>query len=447
MLHINKINIVDSRLRWRNYEQVGQGEIKFTQLTLSDVNTENRPFNLNLEANLSSHTKKDIQLKLTSRNQLNLENKTLAVNYDSHINDNITAQGQLNIHLTHSMPFEGNIKTIGNLIGQLDKTTANSTSLLACAVKGDKNMLNFNDCTISHGKNNAKANIQLLNWTDRKKRTLQGNIRADQLRIKHLRIHNFDTHLMMHHHRWQFNPISAALYQGTYQGQLTVNTRNNVTYQLKQKINGVQLQPLLKDMHKAQTVTGTFSSFANLNTQGNDTATMKQQLDGRANFTITQGNIQGLNINSLMQNAYDLFKHNDNSTINRSGQTSFAEITADFNIANGIANTKNLDLTSKLAYVTAAGHVNLVNENINFQAEVHLNNDSLPQIDFLQKQTGGSIPFLITGTIDKPTIQPDMAGLTKMLSRSGLQKNLNKVSKQIDKTSDNLSKQLKAIFD
>jgi AsmA protein len=442
MLYMNKISIVDSSLQWKNDQHTSQGKIKLKQFILDDLNTENEEFTFDLDARLTTQTNTLIPFKFSSRNQLDLKKEIFNTHYTFKVDNDMTTQGQLTVHLTNTMPFEGNMSTKGDMLHQA-----------ACTIQGNTDILNFNDCTIVHRNNNVKGNVQLTNWTHPQKSSLQGNIHADQLHIEKLNLQNFDTKVIMQNQRWQFNPITATLYQGHYQGDLTIDTQQRAipNYDLKQRITGVQLQPLLRDLHKKQVLSGTLFSQANLNSQGKTITAIQQHANGQVNFTINNGEIQGLNISALMQNAYEQFKNQGKFKKSRTGTTAFNAISADFKLNEGLAQTNNLKIDSSLARVTAKGNINLASTDINFKADAHLNGNSLPQIDLLQKQIGDGIPFLVTGTLDNPVIRPDIVGLTKLLDpsllRKDIGKNIEKATKKVDEISGDVGKQLKSLFD
>lgn len=437
-LHINKIAVVDSNLHWLNYQQASQGKVNIKQLTVDDFNTEGKDFNLALTGSIKNDKNPKSQiLKLTSKNQLNLEKHSFGTTFQANFAKMFTSNGQLNANFSESLNFDGNIVV-----------TNQNKSQASCQLKGDKLTVDLSDCKIDYGNNHIQAHMQINNWMNYDQAKMQGNIHADKLQLDRISVQNLDTQLTMHDKRWQFNPITADFYQGKYQGQITIDMSTSQTvYQVNQQIKGTQIQALLNDINQSSKITGTLNSRSNINTQGNTADEIKQHISGQVSFEINQGNIQGLNITALMQNAYAQFKHLGNSKQpSNSGETKFTKVSADFNVVNGIANTKNLNLTSPLAKVTAEGSVNLINNAINFDAEVQLNQDSLPNINLLQKQAGGTIPFVITGTLNNPVIRPDMTSLLKLIARPEWQKNVDKVEKKLDKVGGEIGTQLKSLF-
>lgn len=320
---------------------------------------------------------------------------------------------------------------------------SNVVQQVLCSLNGDENVVNFKDCNITHDNNHLNANMSLNNWQHPKKTTVQGNVHADALQLQAIKIQNMDSTIKMTNNRWQFNPISATLYQGHYQGQLTIDAKASVpTYQLKQKMTGVQLQPLLRDLNKKQAISGALFSHADLQSQGKNIDTIKHNLNGRVHFTINDGDLHGVDITRFAENTYTQFMKKGKTKKVRDGTTHFSKVSADFKLNDNMAYTQNLTLSSSLLRVIAEGNLNLVNNKIYFNANANLHdNPILPQV---------SIPFLITGTLGNPSIQPDLTGLAKIIDPSKLGKeigkNIDNASKQLNKVGDGIDKQLKSIF-
>jgi AsmA protein len=111
-------------------------------------------------------------------------------------------------------------------------------------------------------------------------------------------------------------------------------------------------------------------------------------------------------------------------------KTAFSDLGGSFIIKNGIAETNNLQMTSPLLKVAAAGTVDLTQNTINMLAN--------PEIVAGKGGEGGanslaglSVPVRIEGPLDRPTIRPEFKGLFSNADKAG--KTVNQLGKALEK--------------
>lgn len=250
---------------------------------------------------------------------------------------------------------------------------------------------------------------------------VKGKLHIKELKALGLRSHDAQIQLGAKNGLLSFGPNQAKLYGGRYRGETVLDVRGK-TPQLKldEKLEQVQVGPLLKDMQLFDHYTGTGSIGLKLTAQGFDANQVRKSLNGTAAFAFRDGRIDGIDLEHIYQ------------TVNSKGQgiekvfqllpkkgdvTKFGEMGATFRITNGAATTN--DLTIRMVSHTAAGRgtEDLVHETNNMLIELFENKDIGRKCK--------SLPLRIRGTFSKPDPTVDEAYF-KCLAQKTLDKELQK---------------------
>jgi AsmA protein len=99
-------------------------------------------------------------------------------------------------------------------------------------------------------------------------------------------------------------------------------------------------------------------------------------------------------------------------------KTAFSDLGGNFTIANGVAETDNLQMVSPLLKVAAAGTVDLTKDNIDILATPQIVDD---ETSARKKNAlaGLSIPVRIEGPLQNPSIRPEVKGLFASPEQAG----------------------------
>lgn len=221
------------------------------------------------------------------------------------------------------------------------------------------------------------------------------------------------------------SPFSANLYQGSMNGSLRVDVRATPSISFKQNMQGIAIGPLLNDAINIDMLSGKGSLNVDLTTQGNTVGALKQALAGNAALNLADGAVKGLDIAGSvrnLRNKVNVFQSKDAKDADPRKKTDFSELSATFNIKNGIAHNNDLAMKApilRLAKGDSKGDIDIANETINYSAR--------PTIVMSLQGQGGSdlnqlagigIPIRITGTFSKPKFGMDMAAITSGLAQS-----------------------------
>jgi AsmA protein len=164
----------------------------------------------------------------------------------------------------------------------------------------------------------------------------------------------------------------------------------------------------LRDATGFQNIEGTGTITFDLAASGASQQAMVSTLNGNARLDFVNGAIRGINVAKTVRNL---------STATLSGwqdaateKTDFATLGASFQVANGQAQTKDLQLVGPLVRMTGAGSVNLPARTLQFRVD--------PKIVASLEGQGGQadlqglgVPVVIVGPWTSPRLYPDIQGI------------------------------------
>lgn len=228
-------------------------------------------------------------------------------------------------------------------------------------------------------------------------------------------------------------PLSANMYQGQYNGNVTLDARGKtLKLSLNESLKGVQVGPLLKDLSDSDTLSGVANAQAKLTGNGATVDQIKATLTGNGNFSFTDGSINGINIAESIRKAKAALG-GKKVTSDAPVKTDFSSLTGSFTAKNGVINNPNLLVKSPLLRIDGSGDIDLPKEGINYGLKVSIVGSTTGQGgEELTDLKGLTIPVKITGSFDAPKPSVDLASLFK-----------DKAKQQIkDKVADKLKDQL-----
>ena len=195
-----------------------------------------------------------------------------------------------------------------------------------------------------------------------------------------------------------FAPLNADLYSGHTEGSLIIQNHTPIAYQLHQKAQGVQIQPLLQDLFKQSSISGKGTTEFALVAQGSKPDELLASLNGSVKLDINDGEWSGISPNRIR----NLLVGIGNSTPEAEAVAMpFSHFVLDANIQNGISNhTAQATLTQPAATMTSSGKLNLASNEINEDIQFKGNAESQP------------LPIRVSGKMDNPSVSLNFQQIT-----------------------------------
>ena len=248
-------------------------------------------------------------------------------------------------------------------------------------------------------------------YTPLRKLILDGTVKIGDLTVKKAKINSVLLKIKAKNGVINLDPIKMALYDGSFNGKTTVNVKTDTpATNLSAEVQGIQVNPLMRDVMAKDILEGTTMAQLNLSMAGVNAAAIKRTLNGKGKLTFNDGAIKGFDLAAMARNtkaAFGLEKKADQRP-----KTDFAELSVPFTIKNGLFDTPLTFLKSPLIRLEAKGNAHLVKESLDFRVDPKVVASLKGQGDE-QERSGLLVPVIVSGTFSAPKFKPDMEALAK----------------------------------
>ena len=259
-----------------------------------------------------------------------------------------------------------------------------------------------------------------------KKLNATGQANIGWLKLANVKTENVNLGLKAGEGIVTLSPFAANLYDGSMSGILKVDARATPNITFKQTMKSVSIGPLLVDAINNNMLSGTGTIIIDVTTQGNSVGALKKGLTGNASLNLADGALKGVDIAGSIRELKNKINILGNKDLNadKTKKTDFSELTATFDIKNGVAHNEDLAMKApvlRLAKGDSHGDIDIGNQRINYIAKPtvvkSLKGQGGAELDDL---SGIAIPIKITGTFADPKYGMDFAAIGTALAQSKL---------------------------
>lgn len=253
----------------------------------------------------------------------------------------------------------------------------------------------------------------------------QGNIRIGWLKYGKTEAKNLNIGLKAQDGLASLDPLNLDVYQGTVRGSVKLDARATPAVAIQQNLQNIAVGPMLVDTINNDMLSGNGNLNLNVTAQGNTVTALKKSLGGSVDLRMADGSVKGFDLAGTIRDAkgkLNLLKGQSNANADNSKKTDFSELTATFNIKNGVAHNDDLAMKAPVFRLTkgeSKGDIDIGKEQINYVAKPTLVNSLKGQGGKDAEQLGSiGVPVKITGTFAAPKFAIDMAALGQALAKS-----------------------------
>lgn len=272
------------------------------------------------------------------------------------------------------------------------------------------------------------------------KEKLTGDVYISTVNFMQARAQNAHVGMHWEDHVLTLQPVTASLYEGSLDAKVHISDLAGVAKtDWDAQLSQVQLKPLLQDVNGADSrikVSGVGQVKLQLTTQGLTREDVLSHLNGKTEFTITHGAVEGIDINYLVQTA-ELLINKQPIVAPESNQTNFDSVVGSAVITNGVANTQDVILTSPVFVTKVEGAYDLLKQTLDYQL----------QISPLQPgKIQWTVPVIVAGDIRHPEVRLDALKLEALVTKEKLEKIGKKLEKEIKKLPEEADRFLKRLI-
>jgi len=212
---------------------------------------------------------------------------------------------------------------------------------------------------------------QPIDFSPIKKLDVAGSVRIGDLTMSNIKAQNVRVDIKARNGRLDVDPLAATLYQGSVKGLASVDANSN-RIAVRQNLSEISIGPLLRDAIGQDLLEGRGNVALDVTTTGNLVSAMKKALNGTARLELKDGAIKGINLAQSLRGAKSLLTGGKRETEQGAAageKTDFSELTASFDIKNGIAHNSDFLAKSPFLRLTGEGDINLPGSSLNYVAK------------------------------------------------------------------------------
>ncbi len=213
----------------------------------------------------------------------------------------------------------------------------------------------------------------------------------------------------------RFNPSQAKLYGGAHRGNVVVDARGDVArLSIEEHMSGVQLAPLFKDLLDSKRLSGAGAATAVLAGRGNTSDALLRSLDGRLDFEVTDGALEGTDLWYELRRARALWKREPAPTGANTKRTAFRTLKGTGTVEQGVLSNRDLQIDMDYLKASGEGTLNLVSQAVDYrlQTSVYRIPESGAGAE-MKDLKAADIPMRVSGTLADPKVRPDLDALAK----------------------------------
>ncbi|HSK43288.1 MAG TPA: AsmA family protein, partial [Candidatus Binatia bacterium] len=256
------------------------------------------------------------------------------------------------------------------------------------------------------------------------KMTGGGTVAIGVIQYDDLLLNNAHANVTLDHGLIKMNPVTADVYNGKENGNITIDMRHaQPVYSVNLKTDRVDANKLISSVSDVkQTIYGMLASNINASFSSSSSSNIARTLNGNMAIDLTNGKLMNLD---LLHELASVGKFVGNGFGTPKGFTDLVQLTGNFDVKNGLAQTNNLKAVIDGGTLAAAGLINLADQSLNLHVTAVLNKALSQQVG--GTQVGGFmntalannqgelvLPVIVTGTFQHPQVAPDVQQIAKM---------------------------------
>jgi len=240
-----------------------------------------------------------------------------------------------------------------------------------------------------------------------------GSFKIDRAFLSGMEFTNLELGLQSSGGILRLHPLSAEFYEGTYNGDVRIDASQDIpSISVNERLAGVNLAALAKSMFDQDNISGTINGSFVLSGAGKNLAAIRQDLDGNMSLELIDGAWEGTDVWYELRAARAMFRQEPAPAPNLPARTEFTSVSATGTVTNGIFENHALLIRLPFLQLTGSGVVDLPAAQVNYSVEARvLDNPELMSglteaelADF----TKTVVPVKITGSLNSPSIRPDI---------------------------------------
>lgn len=242
---------------------------------------------------------------------------------------------------------------------------------------------------------------------------LDGRLQLGSLRLKGLDLGAVDLQVLLAKGLLTLKQFNATVAGGQVTANGVLDARQQpASYKVHKQVAGVNIRPLLQTLAHSDLLEGKGDLDVQVQGRGLSALALRNRMQGNVTLKLSDGALHGINLPEMIREARATLTGKGAEQVKEARQTDFSALTASFQIADGIARSKDIQLFAPALRVKGEGQTALVPQTLDFLFLTSIVESSKGQggkdLDELQEIT---IPVRIGGHWQAPSYQLDVKAL------------------------------------
>ncbi|MEM7281386.1 MAG: AsmA family protein [Pseudomonadota bacterium] len=280
-----------------------------------------------------------------------------------------------------------------------------------------------------------------------KNKIVNGKLTIGEFIVSNIKATDVDLTVSVRNDQFRLNPARATMYGGSYDGDLTLNVAGaKPVLSMTQSLNNINLAPFSRDMIQQERVSGTARGSVTMRGVGTDSEEIKNTMNGKFDFQVNDGAVQGFNLWYEVQRAYALATQQA-APEKTSNQTDFRALRGNATMDQGVMSTNDMIADLGFMNVQVAGDINLPEDALDLKLTAAITQvpktPSGEDDPAFKDLSCGEIPVAVRGTTASPSIRPDIGGFLKGQAKCRIEERKEELK---DKVEDELKDRLRDLI-
>lgn len=399
------------------------------KLVFSDLTLDGATIDINLDPGKKSNPIQPVILKSDQEKS----------GMQFHIERFLLAHGQMNIHTDGQTLHFKNLKmgieqfNLRNMPFALQLKAQLSTNL---SNKSMKSQISYN----GHMSLQDRFFKQFPNNSWPK---LDGQLQLKNIQINALLVDSINTNIKTTPEKIYFSPLAISLYGGESVGDMHYSHDNKKLY-INQTATNLDGKSLMTALINHERIQGNldYSIQAEIPLNKLELA----NLTGKGSLTLKDGSLNKISLAELIEDMNTMLSgvlRNESATSTKKlldpqnfdsskyakNNTPFKFVSIQYLLDRAHLVSESLILQTDTLQIKGEGSLNLANQNIQSRLQVTVSSaDEKNPVQSVQKVLGGSFPVILQGTLENPSIEPDVSILNYLLNNISMKQKLVKQS-------------------
>ncbi|PKQ73050.1 AsmA family protein [Aeromonas sobria] len=242
---------------------------------------------------------------------------------------------------------------------------------------------------------------------------LDGRLQLGSLRLKGLDLGAVDLQVALAKGLLTLKQFNATVAGGQVTANGVLDARQQpATYKMHKQVAGVNIRPLLQTLAHSDLLEGKGDLDVQVQGSGLSALALRNRMQGKVTLKLSDGALHGINLPEMIREARAILTGKGAEQVKEARKTDFSALTASFQITDGIARSKDIQLFAPALRVKGEGQTALVPQSLDFLFLTSIVESSKGQggkdLDELQEIT---ITVRIGGHWQAPSYQLDVKAL------------------------------------